>query len=756
VAYWDDYPDVPKLDILTEVDGVAIPRMKSASQSLQLTGAVRADVGNQHAARKPAGEKVTGDWIVIRFESEPKNLNPITENSAVAQIMLTYFGTALAWQNPETFEYEPHLASKWVIEDSIKLSPDFPGKERRVAFEDGQPATQLELNYEASSADGEPPKVALKTSNAAGEPLGGVWVGIFPVGRIVGAPTTGYHYWSDEHGQLTIAGMPTGKYTIKVGAEIYGHAVKGDDGSLTVTAETPENPLHAELQSASQQELKLAPDQWIDLQQQTYYTYYLRPEAKWSDGEPFTTRDLELAYAVVNNATVDGDSLRIYYQDLVECTALSPHTVRMRYRQQYFKAPEFTLGLAIYAPPFHRFAQSVRDKLKAELTLERLTPEEEARQKKISAHGAAFGKFFNTDEDYNLKPIGTGAYIVDRWERGDRVELVRNPNYWFPQLAGHLDRIVVRFIPDNVTTLQALKAGEIDFAFRLTAEQYFEDLKGPPDWMQGKYVKAEWFSPMFNYFGWNMLKPEFQDRRVRIAFGLLFDKETFLKEKLYDAGVVVSGSPYYFGPGYDHDVAPLGYDPEAARDLLADAGWVDTDGDGLLDKDGKPMKLVLPMVKGRPDVEQRAQVFQRNLKDAGIQLEIQFLEWASFLDKLKAKDFDVCTLSWALPIESDPYQIWHSSGAGKENRGSNHVSFNDPQADELIEQLRLTLDPKKRYRITQTFHRLLDREQPYMFLFCQKDFGAYHQRFRGVKWYRLRPGFDLAEWWVPKDEQVHK
>jgi peptide/nickel transport system substrate-binding protein len=754
---WDDYPDVPKPPIMTEVDGIPVARQKVAAQQMQLTGKVPADVGNEHAQKKP-GEKATGDWLTVRFDSEPKVLNPMTENSAVAQIILSYVNEGLARQDPETFEYLPHLASKWVAEDSIKLHPEYPGQERRVAFEEGQPATQLDLDYVAPAPDSKepPPKIGLKTFDGAGKPLGKVWVGVFPVGRIIGASATGYHDWSNEQGQLTLAGMPTGKYTVKVGAEIYGVATKTEDGGLSVVPGTPENPLSETLKTTNSDALTLKPSDWIDLQQQTYYTYTLRPDAKWSDGAPYTARDLEFAYALVNNPTVDNDSLKGYYVDLVECTALGSHTVRMRYRQQYFKAFEFTLALPIAGPPWHKFTESAREKLQAELTLERLTPEQETAQKKVSAHGAAFGKFFNTDDEYNRRPMGTGPYTVGDWESGDRVELIRNANYWLPERAAFLDRIIVKFIPDTVTALTALKAGEIDFCYRITAEQYFEDLKGPPDWIQGKYVKANWFSPMFNYFGWNLLKPVFQDRRVRVAFGMLFDKPTFLKEKLYDAGVVVSGTQYYFTPGYDHGVAPLAYDPEAARDLLADAGWIDTDGDGLIDKDGQPMKLVLPMAKGRPDVEQRAQVFQKNLKDVGIQLEIQFLEWASFLEKLKNKEFDVCTLSWALNIESDPYQIWHSSGAGKENRGSNHVSFDNPEADELMELLRVTIDEKKRYRIHQAFHRLVDSEQPYMFLFCLKDYGVYHQRFRNVKWYRLRPGFDLTEWYVPKDEQLHK
>ena len=133
-------------------------------------------------------------------------------------------------------------------------------------------------------------------------------------------------------------------------------------------------------------------------------------------------------------------------------------------------------------------------------------------------------------------------------------------------------------------------------------------------------------------------------------------------------------------------------------------------------------------------------------------MKVDRLEWASFLEKVLNREFDAVTLGWMSPLESDPYQIWHSSQADEE-RSSNHVGFENTQADELIEQVRVTLDKNKRSAIFNSLHRILDNEQPYRFLYTGKDHGAYHKRFRGVKWYRIRPGFDLTEWWVPKELQ---
>ena len=750
IAYWEDFPDVPKIEILTEIEGIKIPRMPATQQTLQLAGPVPVDVDNPHAKQHPS-QPVTGDTVTIRFQSEPKVLNPITENSAVMRYIMKYVNQELAKQNQESFQYEPCIASKWVVEDSVKLNSDYPGRERRVAFQDSTPQTTLELDYEvAPPVNGKPAdsrKIKLVTSDKAGQPVGHVWVGVYPVGRIPGASTTGYHNWSNDRGELEISGFPAGKYTIKTGDELFGLSKAAADGSLVVTPGTAENPLKAAL--------TLQPGEWQDIQAKTYTTFYLREDVKWSDGVPFTTRDIEFAYALLNSPYVDGDSIRTYYSDLVECTSLGTHSIRLRYRQQYFKADEFSNEIGLYTPPMHFFESIFREQGR-ELTLESLTPEQEAERKQISARGQEFGKFFNTDERYNRKPLGVGPYIIDKWERGDRVELVRNPNYWEPTRAGHVDRIIVKFIIDQVSAFAALKAGEIDFFYDMSAEQYFEDWPTLDKETQENYVRGSWFTPRFSYIGWNELSPLFQDRRVRLALSMLFDRQDFVDKKLHGAAVLVSGTQFLFGPGYDREVQPLAYDPDTARELLTDAGWIDSDNDGILDRNGEKFQVTLRLPKGKPINEQMCEILQKNYKTVGIDLQIQTMEWASFIEKMRAKECDVFALQWTMPIESDPFQIWHGSEAAREKRGSNMISFNNPQADALIEMIRVTLDEDKRRKLHYSLHRLLDSEQPYTFLWIPKEFGAYHKRFRNVKWYRLRPGYDLAEWYVPKEEQLHK
>lgn len=746
------YPDVPRVELMTEVEGIRIPRNLTKGIEFRIGGPLPVDVGNTYAAGRPA-EPTTGGRLSIRLNAEPKTMNPITETSAYQSIIQEYTHDALAWRNPETLEYEPKLASKWVTEDVVKLSADYPGHVRRIRQGEGEPAASLEIAVPAVDQPADAPQFTFQTLNEAGEPLGHVWVGLYPldVEHMPGAKAGGDHYWSDADGTLALQGLSPGTYRVHVGAELYGATERAEDGTLTLRPGTEENPLKS-LLAAGQEALVLQPDDYVDVERETVFTYYLRPEAKWSDGVPFTTADLEFGYHVLRNPLVDGDSIRTYYADLIECTPLTPHAVRMKYREQYFRAFEFTYALPAYTPPRHLFEEFFRQQGK-ELTLERLTAEEEAAQNKISVHGEAFARFFNSDPRYNDNPLGTGPYVIARWNRKDSLTLRRRDDYWDARHRGYLDEIVFKFVPEDTTAFQLLSGGQLDFYYRMNPEQYHEAFSKLPASRREQFVRASWFSPGFSYIGWNMLKEEFRDARVRLALALLFDVQGWIDQKLHGDAAAISGSQYIFGFGYDHSVLPVGYDPDVAAQLLERAGWVDSDGDGLLDRNGKPFRCTVLLPTGSELVRDQMAVLQRNCKQVGIQVDIQQLEWASFVDRLHNKDFDICRLGWAQSLEDDPFQIWHSSEAGVGKRSSNHVSFQNPLADRLIETLRVTLDEEKRRCLHYSFHRLLDREQPYRFLYTAKDYGVYHRKFRGVKWYPLRPGFDLREWWIAKEDQ---
>ena len=129
---------------------------------------------------------------------------------------------------------------------------------------------------------------------------------------------------------------------------------------------------------------------------------------------------------------------------------------------------------------------------------------------------------------------------------------------------------------------------------------------------------------------------------------------------------------YVNSPEYPKDVEPYAYNPKRARALLDEAGWRDGDGDGIRDKDGVPFRFEFLLPTGSETGEKIATILKEELSRSGIEMSIRKIEWAVFIQSITERKFDAVTLGWSLGVESDPYQLWHSSQAEK---GSNFVGF---------------------------------------------------------------------------------
>ncbi len=496
--------------------------------------------------------------------------------------------------------------------------------------------------------------------------------------------------------------------------------VKRDGTKLRgkVSAATPANG--AVVLETSSGTVSVPPSEVKEVLKGASFTFYLRRDIRFHDGKPLTAADVKFSFDTIKNEHVDAPDIRLYFNDLESCEVLDPYTVRMTYAKQYWQARVVAGGFEIL--PKHLYD---RDNLQAK------DPE-------------AFGKRFNESE-YHRQPLGTGPYKFERWDTGQQVVLTRNDGYWDVPRRGHLERLVFRFISDPVAALQALKNSEIDFIPRaLTAEQFEEETNDPA--FLRKFAKIEYYTGGFCWTGWNMRRPPFNDVRVRVAMehGAL-DRQKFLDEVMHGRGIIVTGYEYYYGPAYDHSVLPRPFLPNRAKELLLEAGWYDHDGDGLRDKNGQPFRFEYLIPSGSEVTRRRAALMKENLRKLGIDMTVRELEWATFIQNITDRKFDSCYLCWGTGIESDPYQIWHTTQS--ENRGSNYVGFGDAETDRLIEQSRLAVDETQRRKLFFQFHRILHEAQPYHFLYLPPELGAYDKRYRGVKLYKVRPGYDLTEWY---------
>ena len=211
----------------------------------------------------------------------------------------------------------------------------------------------------------------------------------------------------------------------------------------------------------------------------------------------------------------------------------------------------------------------------------------------------------------------------------------------------------------------------------------------------------------------------------------------------------------------DPEVKPRPFDPEQARRLLAEAGWQDRNGDGILEREGRPFRFTLITNSGNEIRKDVGVLIQRYWREVGIDVKLEMYEWSVFLKNfIDPRHFDACILGWSLGVDPDAYNIWHSSQI---TEGFNFIGYQNPEADRLWEAGRREYDTDKRRRIYHRLHALLAEDQPYTFLFVADALPALRRKFKVVestgagktKLTEVQVGkaglmHDLIKWVVPK------
>jgi peptide/nickel transport system substrate-binding protein/microcin C transport system substrate-binding protein len=283
----------------------------------------------------------------------------------------------------------------------------------------------------------------------------------------------------------------------------------------------------------------------------------------------------------------------------------------------------------------------------------------------------------------------------------------------------------------------------------LTAEDYVQKANSPK-WGKDVFkVKIENKAPKgYGFIGWNMKNEMFQSKKVRLAMFHLINREDMIKKFRYGYGKPATG-PWYMQSEYaDTSVKAIEFDPKKALEILNADGWKDTDGDKILDKEigGKKVKLSFTILEPNQEFIKYLTVFKEDAKQAGVDVNVKFVEWNTFIKLLDEKNFEAVRLAWSGgSVDLDPKQIWHSESA---NGGSNFINYSNPQVDKLIDEARETLDKKQRIAKLKKVYRMIADDVPYAFFF-NDDAGFYGhtKRLKRVK-DTYQYGVGLSYWWI--------
>lgn len=455
-------------------------------------------------------------------------------------------------------------------------------------------------------------------------------------------------------------------------------------------------------------------------QEKPVFTFYLNKDARWHDGQPVTGRDAVFTFRMIKNTAVLAGPSRNYWQDCESCELVGgdPYVVRFTWSKPYFAAFEVTAGFNPIAEHYY----------------------------------PSDPKQFN-EGPQNQSLTGNGAYRFEKWDRGKEIVFVRNENYYGRK--PHFNKIVYKVVKDKAAELLMLESGDIDINERLEAPQVIAK-RGDPEFLKKNLLDTNSVANVYRYIGWNARNTLFRDKRVRQALTMLIDRQRICDIILKGFAKVQNG-PFHpdvpvFWKGLDEAAKRFDFHPGKARKLLVEAGWRDSNGDNILDKDGVKFEFTLLIVAGVQTYESIANQVKNELAQAGILVNINNLEWSAFLQKIEQLKFDACLLGWRLGVINDPYQLWHSSQTNIKE--SNHCNFQVPDADRLIEAARRELNPEKRMEMMVRFQQIILEEQPYTFLFVPTRLVGYSSRIRNVKFKLIGGASD--RWWVPAAEQKYK
>jgi peptide/nickel transport system substrate-binding protein len=418
-------------------------------------------------------------------------------------------------------------------------------------------------------------------------------------------------------------------------------------------------------------------------------TFHLRPGVRFHDGAPLTSRDVLSTYRRV----VAPGSRALNWIDaflpIETVEAPDELTVRVTYRHPYAQALR---GWRVPILPGHLYAG----------------PDGE-------------------DSALARAPVGSGPFRFLSWEPGRRIVLQANRDYWAGRPA--LDELVFQIIPSPETTIQALFAGEIDFA-QMTPQQW--EAHGGTAALGRRFQTLRWLPLFFNYIAWRAdgSNPFFAEAAVRRALALALDREGYLRTVLHGYGRVV-GSPLPTLEGdLQADAAPR--DAEAAVALLEAAGWRVDPRTGLRSRDGVPFRFTLLVYKDGEDHLMFSQVAQENLRAIGVDMQVQRLDWNALLSRLQSGAFQAAISGTVLgaPDPDTGYPMLHSSQI---RGGQNYAAFRDPEVDAWFEAGRRTLDPEARRRLYARIGSRLREAEPYTVLFTPLTQAAVSRRFRGIR-----------------------
>ena len=485
----------------------------------------------------------------------------------------------------------------------------------------------------------------------------------------------------------------------------------------------------------------------------TKYSFEIREEAVWDDGKPVTAADYEATLKLIFNPFLPTLGYRTFLENIqsFDIDKTNPKKFTIILNDTYFAGLE-SLTNVVPVLPKHIFdADNSLDTVSLLKLISDPSPENQLKNYPFIKDFADYylGEFFSRNpEGVN----GAGPYKLVSWQSGQEILLEKKQAWWGDKLAtdnaafqAFPDKLLFKIIPDPVSALAALKNEEIDVMQNIAPEDFLVLTSDSTTKAHFSFYTPSSLSSY--YISLNTRLPILSDKKVRRAFAHAIDVDELIKNVFIGFGTRCATPLHPSSAEYNADLKPISFSVEKAKKLLAEAGWSDTDKDGILDKKlgGKKTALRVKYLANASKASSMtlAELIKSNARKAGIDVVIDAKDANTLLDKLRSREFEMISAGRSITPQWSPSQNWRTDA-------DNRSGFGNEKTDQWIDALEREPNQSKRWVISKKLQAEIYEEQPEIMLFCPQERLVIHKRFEAVST-AVWPGFHPVAFKLIKD-----
>ena len=480
------------------------------------------------------------------------------------------------------------------------------------------------------------------------------------------------------------------------------------------------------------------------------YTFKIKDGIKWDNGQPFTAKDVEFSTKATLCHLTNNAQIRSNYSTVIKSIQLydnDPLKFTMHAQGVHVNNKIIIGGITMMQKSYWD-PNGILDKLSFDQIISRNFTESE----EISDW---FNAFNHADNGYQPdKLVGLGPYQVDEWVPSQYITIVRKDNWWGKDSESIYDKalpekIIFKVIREDASAYLALKNQELDATtsvgtvklMKLQEREYFNNNYHSE--FKDRYA--------YNYIGLNMKpdgiknKPFFVDQKVRRAMAYLTPVDEIIEVMVHGKASRQAAQISHLKSTYNDTLKLIPLDIEKAKELLTEAGWVDSDGDNIRDKviNGEKIKFKFKLsYMTSPVTKEIVLMIKESMYKAGVVADPNPMDFSLFYKNAQDHNFEAMLGGWGGSASySNPMQLWHTSSWA--SKGSNFCGFGDAASDALINLANSSLDSAAHTEALWRLQARIYNDQPYVFLYSTKNKIAIHKRFDNRNTYFERPGLML-------------